>query len=150
MNKSKMLICTAVLAAMTTSLPLAAQTTTTDDPAPQVTGTEDALQPMTENGITYVSGGVSDEEQAKIKAMGQDYNLMVLMAADEGNYFGSGDVTLTDDQGNTVLQTTTDGPMLFAKVPPGSYTVEASVVGNTQNQTVDVGDSGQAEARFTF
>jgi hypothetical protein len=35
-------------------------------------------------------------------------------------------VTIKDQQGNTVLSTVSDGPILLARIPPGRYTVTAT------------------------
>ena len=111
----------------------------------------EALQVQQHDGISYVSGGVSDSEQAAIKEMGKDYNLQVLMALEEGNYLSDVDVTITNGQGDTVLQTVTSGPMLFAQLPAGSYTVHAKAPeGEEQQQTVQVASSGQAQVDFRW
>ena len=111
----------------------------------------EALQVQQHNGISYVSGGVSDSEQATIKEMGKDYNLQVLAALEEGNYLSDVDVTIVNAQGETVLQTVTNGPMLFAQLPAGSYTVYAKAPeGAEQQQSVQVASSGQAHADFRW
>ena len=111
----------------------------------------EALEVQQYNGISYVSGGVSDSEQAAIKEMGKDYNLRVLAALEEGNYLSDVDVTIVNAQGETVLQTVTSGPMLFAQLPAGSYTVHAKAPeGEEQQQTVQIASNSQAHADFRW
>ena len=111
----------------------------------------EALQVQQHNGVSYVSGGVSDSEQATIKEMGKDYNLRVLAALEEGNYLSEVDVTIVNAQGETVLHTVTSGPMLFAQLPAGSYTIHAKAPeSEEQQQTVQVASDSQAHADFRW
>ena len=103
-----------------------------------------------QNGIPYVTGGISDTEQAVFADMRADYNLQLTMALDAGNYLSDIPVRVMDAQGNTVLEVTTAGPFLFAQLAPGNYTVEAMHNGNVQQKAVEVGTNGAKDVIFTW
>lgn len=99
-------------------------------------------------GIRYLTGGVSEEERADILAQTRDFNLKVTLAEKSGDYLSDVGLVVTAGNGRKVLETTTDGPMLFAKLPPGQYRVTATANGREQTQTASVSASGQRALSF--
>lgn len=89
-------------------------------------------------GTPYITGGVGMEERAVLEERMNDYNLKLIFALEEGNFLSNVDVTVADSAGKTVLQTTTNGPWLAARLPEGHYTVRATIQGETQEKTVEV------------
>src|SRR5437588_6877017 len=76
------------------------------------------------NGVNWVSGGVSLEERDAMREVAPDYNLQVVVAMrGSGEYRAEVPVSVEDQNGNAVLSVVTDGPWLFARVPPGRYRV---------------------------
>jgi hypothetical protein len=106
--------------------------------AQSVTSLVPEVQEKSYGRTPYITGGVGLEERAALEERMGDYNLKLIFALEEGNYLSSVDVTIRDDRGNTVLQTTTNGPWLAARLPEGSYTVRATIQGETQEKTVEV------------
>ena len=93
-----------------------------------------------QGGVAYVSGGVGSDERARMEAMGSDFNLRVEVAIPAGNYVGSPRIEIRDAAGKTVLDAQSDGPLLYAKVPPGSYNVAVHEAGKKSAQkSVQVG-----------
>lgn len=94
----------------------------------------------TEGSVSYVSGGVGEAElDALSTLLPEGHNLEVVFAeAGTGAYVADVHVTLTDARGRTVLDTSTDGPALVAKVPPGIYTMTAEYKGVRQTRSVDL------------
>lgn len=91
--------------------------------------------------VAYFSGGVGSDERARMEQMAAGFNLRVEMAAPAGNYQGGGHVVIRDAARKTVLDTTTDGPLLYVKLPPGHYTVDvsgASAAGPGKTRAVDL------------
>lgn len=109
-----------------------------------------ALKVITEAGISHVSGGVGEDEVQAIKSMAGNFNLKLLMTSKEGNYLSGVNVAIADQRGNKLLETVAEGPYLLAKLPPGNYRVTAAAQGQTRQQQVAVGGSGQREVRFQW
>jgi hypothetical protein len=91
--------------------------------------------------VPYVTGGVGTDEQERMKALQQEgYNLSLVFAEQgTGAYLADVRVTVTDASGRTVLDATSDGPALVAKLPPGRYQVTADYRGMRQTRTINAG-----------
>jgi hypothetical protein len=63
----------------------------------------------------------------------------------DGKYLGGAEVTIKDNMGKEVLDAATDGPLFFAKLPVGSYTVQATTMGQTLTRNVSIPPKGQAQ-----
>jgi hypothetical protein len=86
------------------------------------------LKPQTQGEVTFVSGGVGGDERNAMQALRADYNLSLLFSVQgSGEYLSEVKVSITDKNGNTFLDTVSDGPMLLASLKPGHYTVTAEV-----------------------
>lgn len=99
-----------------------------------------SLQPERQGQVSFVSGGVGDDEAQAIKSMAANYPVEMLFVA-KGNpnqYLANVKVLITDRTGNVVLDTTTRGPFLFAKLPPGRYSVSAEAEGGVKKQNIQV------------
>lgn len=90
-------------------------------------------------GVTFISGGVGEDSEAKIKVEEKNYNLKCLFTLNEGNYLADVNVVVTDAKGNKVIEHVTEGPYFLAKLPAGQYTVAATYEGKTQTRRVSVG-----------
>ena len=108
--------------------------------------TSGALTPHQQNGITYVNGGVGQEEQSAMRAQRSDYNLQLTFATNQTGAFRS-DVQLdiADAKGNNLLSVANTGPMFFARLPPGTYRISAAAEGKTFKRTVKLGSTGARE-----
>ncbi len=100
--------------------------------------------------IAYVSGGVGEEEVQAIKGLIRQYPLELQFVRSDGAFLAGSQVKIVDAKGKTVLEVTTDGPYLLAKLPPGSYKVTATDEGQAQTRNVHVAAGGHARAVFTW
>jgi opacity protein-like surface antigen len=101
-----------------------------------------APTPKQQNGITYVNGGVGEEEQAAMKAQRADYNLLLTFATKQsGAYRSDVQLDISDAKGANLVTAANTGPMFFAKLPPGTYRVSAAAEGKTFKRTVKVGSA---------
>jgi hypothetical protein len=97
------------------------------------------LKPVTHDDVTYLCGGVGEEEVAYMKNEAKDYDLMLTFAARDGSYLADVDVDIKDAKGNSVLQAACDSPILLVDLPrSGNYRVRAETAGYTLNQSVKV------------
>ena len=102
-----------------------------DGPAPQ--------PQTTSSGIEYVSGGVGQLQRQAMEAMSQDYNLRLTFARrGTGAYLADVKVTVENMKKETMLDVVSSGPMLFAKLPAGSYRVAAELGGQRQVQQATI------------
>jgi hypothetical protein len=100
------------------------------------------LTPQQQNGITYINGGVGEEEQGAMKAQRADYNLLLTFATQQsGAYRSDVQLDIMDAKGTNLLSVANTGPMFFAKLPPGTYRISAAAEGKTFKRTVKVGNA---------
>ncbi|HYD94909.1 MAG TPA: hypothetical protein VEC01_06255 [Noviherbaspirillum sp.] len=106
------------------------------------------LKPVTHEDVTYLCGGVGEEEIAYMKQQARDYDMMLTFAARDGAYLADVDVDIKDAKGNTVLQTACDSPIMLVDLPRGgSYRVRAETAGYSLNRTVRVAGAGNKRQR---
>jgi len=97
-------------------------------------------QPVTSSsGVTYVSGGAGTEEIDQLRSMEKDFNLKMVFALTSGAYLAEVNVSIVDAANKVVLDTLAEGPWFLARLPPGTYQVNASYRTNVERRTVAVG-----------
>ncbi|HZQ62144.1 MAG TPA: carboxypeptidase regulatory-like domain-containing protein [Casimicrobiaceae bacterium] len=106
--------------------------------AAHATAQGDALQPRTQNNVTYVTGGVGEEQQQRMQALAQQGYTLQLVFAEKGTgaYVADVRVDVADSSGRTVLDAIADGPAFFARLPEGDYRVTMEYRGMRQTRTV--------------
>ena len=113
-------------------------------------GAVELNQPQSENGISYISGGVGESSEQAMREVAKQYNLHLTFAAADGSYLADVPVTIQDNKGNAVLDTVSPGPLFYANLAPGSYTVAASVNGKTQTKRVEVQANSARSLNFAW
>jgi hypothetical protein len=108
------------------------------------------LQVKTFGNIPYVSGGVGSDERDRLIAMSRDDNLRLSFALQDGDYLGGAKVDIKDDKGKAILDARANGPLFFAKLPAGNYTVEATTMNQTLTHTVNIPAKGESPVYFTW
>jgi hypothetical protein len=103
-----------------------------------------------DGGIAYVSGGIGSGQQDTLDSVSGRFNLKLTMATKDGKYIGRADVRIVNQQGQSVLSTVSDGPLLLAKLPAGNYKVEATAEGQSLSQDVAVPAAGQKQMVLTW
>jgi hypothetical protein len=106
--------------------------------------------PTTQNGIAFVTGGVGRTEVDAFRQAAADYNLRVTFTAPGGVFLAKVNVVLADGQEKKLVETVTQGPFFFAKVPAGTYNLTASYGGQTQQRRMVVSAGGAATADISF
>ena len=101
------------------------------------------IQRQEQNGITYLSGGIGEDE-AKAIQQTTGYNLHMTFAVGADNkYIPDVDVVIEKAQGQTVLTLNNAGPLVYVQLPAGKYTVIATRNGEVRRDVADIG-SGAA------
>lgn len=128
-----------------------------DDEAPAAnapaSATGDAMQVMTSaQGVRYVSGGVGETDREALKAMAGEFNLELMFAMQGGGeYLADVKVRIVDSKGAVVLDNVVSkGPYFLAKLPSGSYTVEANANGQIQKNTAKIGAEQRVRLNFLW
>lgn len=93
----------------------------------------------TSGNVRYVSGGIGQTEEAAMHEMAPHYSLNLLFATRKGRYMSGVEVNVTKANGENVLSTISDGPMLLVDLPPGLYTVEVAAEGKSFSRKVKLG-----------
>ncbi|UZE24136.1 carboxypeptidase regulatory-like domain-containing protein [Pseudomonas sp. B21-056] len=97
------------------------------------------VQPLQQNGITYLSGGIGEDE-ARAIGQAQGYNLhMTFAVGAENKYIPDVHVTIHNASGQTLLTLDEAGPLVYVQLPPGKYSVMATRNGEERRDTADVG-----------
>lgn len=110
-------------------------------------------QVHTQGSVSYVMGGVGEEHAQAMQAVRRDYPLSLMFVRKDkprNAYLADIPVTIKDAQGQVVLETTSDGPFLYVKLPPGRYTVSAAHAGKTRTAAVYVPHKGQRHMVFEW
>ena len=112
---------------------------------------ESAIQPQTQGEVTFVTGGVGIDERKELDATRANYNLSLLFSVQgSGNYLSGVNIRITDLKGKVFLETVSDGPKLFAKLPSGRYIVTVDLNGEAYHKTVSVGGKKNTSLSFTW
>ena len=94
------------------------------------------LQPQEQNGITYLSGGIGEDESQAIQQV-KGYNLHMTFSEGAGNeYLSNVDVVIQTVEGRTMLSLNKVGPIVYVKLPAGKYLIIASQNGHEKRSTV--------------
>jgi hypothetical protein len=97
------------------------------------------LQPKTVGDVTYICGGVGQEEHQAITRDAKNHDVMLTFATRKGEFLADVNVEIADARGKPVLQATCDGPVMLVDLPKGGkYRVRAEASGYTLTKTVNV------------
>ena len=88
--------------------------------------------------IPFLSGGVGDASMAQLTAREKEFDLKLFLVGQSGSYLSDIRITITDASGIGVLVTTSEGPVLLANLPAGTYNVKAQKNGHTLEQKLSV------------
>ena len=100
--------------------------------------------------VPYISGGTGADERAELLAKEKEYNLKIVGAAKSGDYLAGVKVVIESAKKERVLDTTMDGPILLAKLAPGTYTIRATSGSQTLTQTVTIAAQGLRQVDFRW
>jgi hypothetical protein len=91
-------------------------------------GAIEAVLPMikTNNGISYITGGIGDEELEALKTQESNFNAHVLVVSTNGEYMSEVAIRFLDKENVEVLRILDGGPFFYVDLPAGTYTVEAA------------------------
>lgn len=101
--------------------------------------------------VAVLHGGIGEDDRAAMEQKSSEYNLRLAFAwKGSGAYLSQVRVVIRNAQGATVLDTVTAGPWLFARLPQGEFTVEATDEGRTLSQKIAIKGTSRREWVFRF
>jgi hypothetical protein len=92
--------------------------------------------------VAYVSGGAGVDEREALLTQEKDYSLKIVTAETSGDYLAGVQVVIESAKKQRLLETTMDGPILLAKLAPGTYTIRATSGEKTLTKTVTIAAQG--------
>ena len=117
--------------------------------APALAGTSFPM-PVQQGQVTYISGGIGDDEIAAMKASAGAYDLLISNAEKDGSYTAGIDVILRDGRGQVVLSAKDTGPLFYVKLAPGEYTLDANYHGVERVRDVAITPHHPAEIHLIW
>jgi hypothetical protein len=97
-----------------------------------------------------VSGGVGSAARENMRTQAPPHNVKMVFSLNTGNYLSDVQVKVTDSSGKTIVDALSEGPWLYAQLPPGNYTATATYSGSSVTQRFSVGKSGTRTAHFRW
>ena len=113
------------------------------------------LPPVKQSGdVSYVSGGVPDEQLPGIMQARTSYPLVIELyqkAGPKSEYTADAQIRIKNRENEIVLDDKSDGPFFLVRTPPGTYEVEATLNNKSLTQRgVVVPTKGSRRVVFVF
>ena len=107
------------------------------------------LQPVQVGNVSYITGGIGDEERSQLQDVQKNYNFRAMSASKDGAFSGDTHILIRDAKGNELLNVTA-GPLFYAELPEGHYTVEATHLGEIKQQNIHITGHKPTLAHFAW
>ncbi len=89
--------------------------------------------------VSYVCGGIAEDERAKLAEQEKNFNMGILFTQGaNGEFLSDVDVKLTMD-GQTLANFRAGGPRCLIRAPEGSYNIEANYKGQPKSISISTG-----------
>jgi hypothetical protein len=108
------------------------------------------LSPMQQGEVIYISGGIGDDEIAAMKESIGAYNLLISNSEKDGSYTAGIEAIIRDGRGQVVLDAKNTGPLLYVKLPPGDYTLDALYHGVENVKETTIGPKRPTEINLIW
>ena len=113
-----------------------------------------SLPPVKQSGnVSYVSGGVPDEQLPAIEQARESYPLVIELyqkAGPKSEYTADAEIRIKNSKDEIVVDDKSDGPFFLVRTPPGTYEVEAVLNGKSITQRAVVPAKGSRSLMFIF
>jgi hypothetical protein len=101
-------------------------------------------------GIPFVTGGVGEDEAAALRGVTSSYSMRATFASSSGEYLSGVAVQVLKPDGSLVFNATSEGPYLFAQIPPGHYSLVATSDGVKRVRSIVVPTRGGVSLTLTW
>jgi hypothetical protein len=103
-----------------------------------------------QSSTSVSSGGVSVNSRDQLRSNTPPHNVKMVFSLTTGNYLSDVAVKVTDSARRTVVDDVSNGPWLFAQLPPGTYTATATYNGKSVTQRISLAKSGVRTVQFRW
>jgi len=101
------------------------------------------------NGISYVTGGIGQDQQLGMKeARGNCKLRLTFTAKGSGAYVADVHLYLRCPKGEELLNVNAAGPLFYAHVPSGKYAIVLERQGRTQTRSIIIAKTGLKDSYF--
>lgn len=110
-------------------------------------------QESVQGTVHYVTGGVGHDEAMAFRHAERSYPLALefaIKAKPRDEFTADVNIMIKDAKGKTVLETTSNGPFLLAKLPDGKYDVKVTQNGRSFERHVKVIDKKPRQVSFVW
>ncbi len=119
-------------------------------PSPKVAEeASSGMHAVQQGNVRYITGGIGDEERDALNSVKGEYNVHVTSTNRDGEFNGDTQITIVDRSGAKLVNVDA-GPLFYAQLPAGSYTLQAVNNGIEKQQKVTVGGSKDAKVYFRW
>jgi len=106
--------------------------------------------PIHRGQITYITGGIGEDEEDAMKATAGEYNLLISNAERNGEFTAGTNLVIRNGKGFEVLRAQNTGPLFYAQLPPGRYVVDAHYNGFESVRNVTIGERNPADIHLIW
>lgn len=99
--------------------------------------------------FSWISGGVGDDEIKEMRKAAAAYNVHLMFSNRQGHYLADIPFKVSKLDGRELYSGVSEGPLLYLKLPPGSYRIAVQLDSVWQNKRIRAGTSGYP-ARASF
>lgn len=93
-------------------------------------------------GVAVLSGGIGETDKERMRQAADDYNVHLVFSNPRGEYLADVPFSVIDPKGQTVVSGTSEGPLLYLRLPPGNYRVAAALGGSPVGKRIKVPPAG--------
>lgn len=104
---------------------------------------------QTQGDISYITGGIGERETKDLRSQRGKYGLRIVNAGAKGGFTGSTHITIKDRKGHEMLDTD-GGPLFYANLPAGKYTVIATTEEHKQTKKIIIARHKPTNLRFVW
>jgi hypothetical protein len=93
--------------------------------------------PATKSSVPLTTGGIG-EDMDRLKSIQKQYNLKLLITEKNGIFLSDAAVRIKDRKGDVIADTTAEGPILLARLTPGTYKIQVFRHGSGEEKDLKV------------
>ena len=108
---------------------------------------------QTQGNITYIAGGIGEDEAAAMKAESKSWPLSIEFSehlVGQDLWVAQVYLRILDSKGKTLFDTTVDGPIFLGKVPPGNYELLATYQEVTKRRVIEIKQGQHIKESFNW